>query len=131
MKIINLTQHVATGEQITAGVVDVPSNERDRLSIALTFDALPTMAEIEARANNLAGLVIKLAPELAVDSETVGAMIGGAPYLMSALEQALIAIGAVPMYAFSIRESTEQLQTDSSVRKVNIFRHAGFISVTQ
>jgi len=35
--------------------------------------------------------------------------------------------GIEPVYAFSVRESIEQTQPDGSVRKVNVFRHAGFV----
>ena len=54
-------------------------------------------------------------------------MIGGAPYLMAPLEKELRGWGLVPVYAFSVRESTEVVQDDGSVRKVNTFRHAGWV----
>ena len=54
-------------------------------------------------------------------------MIGGAPFLMGALESALLDYGITPVYAFSKRESVEEVQKDGSVKKINIFRHAGFI----
>ena len=52
-------------------------------------------------------------------------MVGGAPYLMAALtEYAPI----FPMlFAASDRVSEEVVQADGSVRKVNIFKHLGFI----
>ena len=56
-------------------------------------------------------------------------MIGGAPWLMSSIENALRDHRITPIYAFSVRESAEQVQPDGSVRKVNIFRHAGFVAV--
>jgi len=85
----------------------------------LTFNSLPTKAEIEARAEALA--------ELAQGYPVV--MIGGAPYLMSALEQVLKSWGSIPVYAFSERESVEHTLPDGSVRKTNIFRHKGFVQV--
>jgi hypothetical protein len=39
----------------------------------------------------------------------------------------LRAADITPLYAFSVRESVEQALADGSVRKVNVFRHAGFI----
>ena len=55
-------------------------------------------------------------------------MIGGAPYLMAPLENVLMKNNRVPVYAFSVRESVEQIQSDGSVVKNNIFRHKGFVS---
>ncbi len=58
---------------------------------------------------------------------TAKAMIGGAPYLMAPLERHLARAGVRPMYAFSTRESVEQTGADGSVKKVSVFRHAGFV----
>lgn len=123
--ILNLTQHQATPEQVAAGVVDLPPAEREALSVLLTFETLPTRQEIEGRASDIADLA---AYSGLADSPHVGAaMIGGAPYLMPSLEKALQAVFITPLYAFSVRESVEQALADGSVRKVNVFRHAGFI----
>ena len=46
---------------------------------------------------------------------------------MSALESALLDECITPMYAFSVRDSVEQTQPDGSVRKVNVFKHIGFV----
>ena len=35
--------------------------------------------------------------------------------------------GIQPVFAFSVRETEEQKQADGSVRKVAVFRHAGFV----
>ena len=32
-----------------------------------------------------------------------------------------------PVFAFSVRETEEKVQPDGSVKKVAIFRHAGFV----
>ena len=68
--IINLTQHVATPEQISAGVTDLPEHIRSELIALLTFEELPTIEQICARAETIASLV----------DEPIGAstMIGGA-----------------------------------------------------
>ena len=54
-------------------------------------------------------------------------MIGGAPFLMSPLESALLNNGIEPVYAFSTRESVEKKLPDGSVQKTNIFKHKGFV----
>ncbi len=115
--ILNLTQHPATPEQVAAGVVDLPAEQRAELCDLLTFEALPTRADIEGRAGAIANLV--RSGDLA--------MIGGAPWLMAPLERQLVLAGVRPMYAFSTRESVEQTGADGSVKKVSVFRHAGFI----
>lgn len=119
MGIINLTQHAATPEQIAAGVVAAPF--ADRLPSLLTFDRIPTPLEIRQRAEVIASL--------AEDSGFREAMIGGAPFFMAAIEKSLRQCGITPLYAFSERASEEQTQPDGSVRKVNVFRHVGFVRV--
>jgi len=121
--ILNLTQHPATPEQVAAGVVDLPADERVTLIDRLTVDALPTGSEIEARCADIATLAA-----LASDQHPVQAMIGGAPWMMARLETALCDQGIEPVYAFSVRESIEQTNADGSVRKINVFRHTGFVS---
>lgn len=117
MCIINLTQHAETTEQIAAGVV--PATFAGRLPDLLTFDSLPSPLEIRQRAEVIASL--------AADSGAQAAMIGGAPFFMAALERALRTVGIAPVYAFSERVSEEQTQPDGSVRKINVFRHVGFV----
>ena len=124
--ILNLTQHVGTPDQ---GVTDLTGEARECLIALLTVDALPTREEIEQRANDIVLLAIMngLGPDDGEDPVPARAMIGGAPWMMSALEDALIDAGIEPVYAFSVRESTEQKQADGSVRKINTFRHAGWV----
>ena len=117
--ILNLTQHQATADQVAAGVVNVNPEFKERLTAFLTFDTLPLAWEIEYAAELIA--------ILALEHGATRAMIGGAPFLMPTLEKALIAEGIKPCYAFSERVSEEQAQTDGSVRKVNVFKHVGFV----
>jgi hypothetical protein len=124
--IINLTQHTASQEQIDAGVVDLPTDSAALVRATLTFDELPSQETIWARARLLADIAAS-AP--CPPGEPRAAMIGGAPYLMAALEDTLRRAGVQPMYAFSTRESIEQAQPDGSVRKINVFRHLGFVEV--
>jgi hypothetical protein len=131
--ILNLTQHQATADQLAAGVVDCQHPLiRKEVAEALTFTWRPSAEEVERRAKRIAGLAAEerhivaagRTPETAYYSR---AMIGGAPFLMAPLEKALWALGIVPVYAFSLRDSAEETQPDGSVRKVNTFRHAGFV----
>jgi len=131
--IINLTQHPATAEQIAAGVVDLAGDARQALIVALTFDELPTREELEARAEYIAELAATYS-DSDDDAGNAGAvaypsaaMIGGAPFFMAPLEAALRAVGIAPLYAFSRRESVEETLPDGTVRKVAVFRHAGFV----
>lgn len=79
--IINLTQHLTTPEQQTAGVVDIVSPAlRGELLALLTFEDPPTEHELLERAATLAALADKamtfhLFPQMPVRG---GAMIGGA-----------------------------------------------------
>jgi hypothetical protein len=124
--ILNLTQHPATPAQIAAGVVDLPANEREVVSKLLTFDTLPKEGEVFDRAYALAAAASESLGRMG--AEVFGqVMIGGASWLMSALETALRDNGIEPLYAFSIRESVEEVQANGTVRKVNTFQHAGFV----
>lgn len=123
MNILNLTQHPATAEQVQAGVVDLPEPERAELCKLLTFSECPSRNEVSERAADIAALAMDWLPESG-DSHV---MIGGALFLMSALELALMDLHMWPVYAFSRRESVEQVQPDGSVKKTAVFRHAGFV----
>jgi len=137
-RILNLTQHTPTPEQIAAGVTcgDINDLSQPReIASLLTFDTLPTPVEVRHRAERLAEIASKATTlvdyggdsGLCANERFQFAMIGGAPYLMAPLESALRAHGITPMYAFSVRESVDQVQPDGSVRKVATFRHAGFV----
>ena len=128
MKILNLTQHPATPEQVAAGVVE-PRN-KSAVQSALTFNTLPTREEVSARAEELAAIA---ASEVNNEGETESGeyprvMVGGAPFLMGPLEAALRAIYLTPVYAFSVRESRETVKPGGAVEKVAVFRHAGFVA---
>lgn len=118
MRIINLTQHNATQDQKDAGVFDLENAELRKL---LTFNDLPTKAEIQERAESIA--------QLAQDANATFAMIGGAGYLMPSLESALMAKGITPLHAFSQRISIEKHNEDGTVSKENVFKHIGFIGL--
>jgi hypothetical protein len=127
--VINLTQHPATPEQITAGVIDLPAEVKEVLVELLTFRDLPIAQEIISRAQDIAELAAMngLGGDDGDDPLPNQAMIGGALWLMAPLESALRANGIEPVYAFSIRETQEHRQADGSIKKVAVFRHAGFV----
>lgn len=120
-KILNLTQHNATAEQKEAGVYDMPADKIGALRLALTFTTIPTQEDILERAN----IIANLAHGEMGDS----AMIGGAPYLMPALETALKAKGFEVLYSFTARESVESTDENGNVVKTAVFRHIGFVEV--
>ena len=117
--ILNLTQHNATNDQLIAGVVDVAAADKAALVAALTFNSLPTKEELEAHAKSVA--------ELATKYGASAAMVGGAPYFMSTLERVLKDAGIKPVYAFSVRQSTEVQNPDGTVTKSMVFKHQGFV----
>jgi hypothetical protein len=121
--ILNLTQHKASPEQREDGVVDLPREEREYLKHYLTFAELPSAEILDRRAQLIVQLISGNKPKQA--------MIGGAPFFMSVLEAALIGEGIQPLYAFSKRESHEEVLPDGSVTKTQVFRHLGFVEARE
>lgn len=118
-KIVNLTMHNATDSQIKDGVFE-PSN-KEKVKEALLFKGLPTKEEITEKAKQLT--------DVAISENATHAMIGGAPYLMGALEQELHERDITPLYSFTERKSVETQNGDGTVTKTNIFEHIGFVEV--
>ena len=125
--ILNLTQHIATQEQLDAGVVEPDEYDKKTIIDLLTFYSIPTHEEINYRANHLANIAANQCDSEGNYVYFSSAMIGGAPYLMSALEYALDEIRVNALYAFSVRESVESVEPDGSMVKRNVFRHLGFV----
>ena len=126
-KILNLTQHQATPDQIAAGVVDLSPELREQLQGLLTFDELPATNIIHRRIFAIRRIAIDEAKRLGATH----VMLGGAPYLIAMLDRVL-GLGEEaprPVYAFSRRESVEELQKDGSVKKSVVFKHAGFVGL--
>jgi len=123
--ILNLTQHAATPEQIAQGVVDLPAELRAELSRLLTVDELPTRVELKARCEQIAEMVFKTEAENA----PTAVMVGGAPWMMAHLVEALHNAGVVQcLAAFSRRESVERTDpATGAVTKTAVFRHIGFM----
>ncbi len=146
MSILNLTQHIATPEQRTAGVVEPIA--KDIVQSYLTFEGLPQGGKI---AHNVGQLVVicqrwksrnlAVLQQATQQSDSVPytllevhdlmrphVMIGGAPFLMEPLATALKAAGFNPVYAFSNRESVETV-VDGKVIKTSVFTHIGFVGL--
>lgn len=118
-KILNLTQHNATAEQIKAGVVSPKLViNQNVIKELLTFNSLPTAEDITVKAQALA--------DVACSEQAEAVMIGGAPYLMGPLESALKTLHIVALYAYSERVSVEKI-VDGKTIKTAEFKHLGFI----
>ena len=118
-KAVNLTMHKSTPDQVEAGVFDLEGEAREQLLALLDFAEPPKAREILDRAHNIADLAARAGAEKA--------MIGGALWLMAPLAERLRGRGIEPMYAFSRRETVEEAQADGTVRKVAVFRFAGWV----
>lgn len=55
-------------------------------------------------------------------------MIGGAPYLMILLHDALVGRDIQPLYAFSERVSVEK-EEGGKIIKISVFKHVGFVGL--
>lgn len=117
--ILNLTQHKASDAQKHEGVFE-PAN-KPLIEELLLFTTIPSKMELHRRAKALANVVAKF------ENHKGRVMIGGAPYLMPYLEDALIDIGCTPVYAFSLRDSVEEVLDDGTTIKKAVFVHLGFV----
>ena len=126
--ILNLTNHNSTVDQKKEGVVELKDIKKDVVKSMLTFDRLPTPCQLETRAQEIAKIA-----ENAFDKDYGApimerkAMVGGAPFFMRSLENALKGKDIIPVYAFSKRESIEETLEDGKVIKKQVFKHLGFI----
>jgi hypothetical protein len=121
MSILNLTQHVATPDQLAAGVVEPPADLKKEVQVLLTVDELPTQEGLRQRAKQLT--------EIAVNLNANRVMLGGAPFLMGYLEWSLEAVGIKAFYSFSKREVVEVTSAEGRVEKKALFKHAGWVEV--
>lgn len=136
--IINLTQHQMVQEQYNFNDIELyevqfkghEKEARADILEALTFNEIPTKEEIINKAKTLSTIAkatLDQARNLSGLDVKFYALIGGAPYLMSALEKELKEDGVIPLYAFSKRVSVETAQPDGSVIKTTKFMHEGYI----
>lgn len=120
MRILNLTQHMATPAQIADGVFE--PKDKARVQSLLTFDSIPDKWEMVSRAKTLA--------RIALINEANTVMIGGAPYFMGTLEAILIQHKIRPLYSFNTRDSVEVTDVVTGVTtKTALFVHSGFVKV--
>lgn len=117
-KIVNLTQHNPTTQQLAAGVFDY---DQESVKALLNFGGIPSKDNINAKAAALA--------EVALASGATSAMVGGAPYLMAPLVMALRRRGIAPLFSFTQRESMETPDGKGGVVKTSVFNHVGFVEV--
>ena len=130
-KIVNLTQHPASQEQIAEGVFDLQGDTLAQLKVLLTFTTRPDGREISRRAWD----IVRLVENLEGVEDLRGAMIGGAPFLMSRLEKALdqaaggeyIRWDFQVLYSFTERVVEEVILPDGTVKKTAVFKHQGFV----
>lgn len=122
---LNITQHVATAEQLRDGAVEPESDVKSEIQRLLTFDrsVMTEAGQIEERAKALVSLVRREYPLVNK------AMIGGALYLMPALVRELKAAGIQPYFSYTDRVSQETHNTDGSVTKTLVFKHLGWVAV--
>lgn len=127
MKVLNLTQHTATPEQIEDGVVDLQGETREKVLSLLNFEQFPKRHDMLVRAEALARIAESAPRNTDRDGPGFSAvMIGGAPFFTPTLVSVLDRHGIMALCAFSKRESVEE-QTPDGVRKVSVFRHLGFV----
>ena len=119
--ILNLTQHPATDIQKVQGVIDLPEALSKQVRDLLTFDDIPSDVEMIQRAKD----IVKLVERNFFDEDEV--LLGGAPFFMPVLDTAFKNNGYQCLYAFSRRESVEEVMADGTVRKTAVFRHLGFV----
>lgn len=118
--ILNLTRHNPTPEQIAEGVIELFPEYKKTVVELLTFSSLPTQEEITRRADKIAQVAIELG--------ATKVMIGGAPYLMCQLENALKERGIEPFYSFTGSVVVETANPETGeVTKTSVFKHLGFV----
>jgi hypothetical protein len=120
INIVNATQHVATQEQKEARVWDLEPEIHEVLQNLLTFSSLEETLDVTDRVEKIVSLLNATGALIICE----GVMIGGAPYLMGPLTDALKAIGSNPVFAYSNRVSTEDPVTGI---KTSTFKHLGFV----
>jgi len=123
MRILNLTQHAATADQLAVGVFEPSSSDKKLIAHLLTFTVLPTRAQISSRCRELCLIIW-------VYDKTDAVMIGGASYLISRLDVMIPKVCGMPaLHSFTARDSVEVRQEDGSVKKTQVFRHLGFVDL--
>lgn len=126
MHILNLTQHVATPEQLAAGVFEPSPENKEKVKKLLTFTKPPSQEELADRAQALTNIAMEEcgAP---IGSWEAHAMIGGAGWFVSQLETTLWENHVSYHHSFTERVSVEEVQPDGTVKKTAVFKHVAFV----
>jgi len=120
MRILNLTQHDATPEQIEAGVIEPSDKDKQRIKELLTFNEIEDSIRMIARAEDLRTIAARY-----MEGQALYVMIGGAPFFMSTLQTVITKMPRMyACYAFSTRDSIEK-----DGKKISVFKHKGFYYV--
>lgn len=126
-RILNLTKHCATPEQVADGVIEPSTETKEQILRLLTFDKIPTQKEIDNRANAIANIMVKESDLMGGSVNAV--MIGGAPYLMSILERVLIARDITPLYSFMQMVVVAEGGRPYGFVRESTYKHVVFVSV--
>jgi hypothetical protein len=128
MIIINCTQHLTTEDQQKDGIVDLPEEFRCHIQQLLTFDTLPSRQTLANRAELIVNELLAYVSQWENIPDLHGkyVMIGGAPFFMPYLHNALVEVGAFPGYAFSQRKSVDEV-VDGTVVKRSVFCYEGLV----
>lgn len=120
---LNLTQHVATAEQLRDGAVEPEPDVKAEIQKLITFDrsVMDHPEQIWNRAKALTALIKREYPLVNQ------AMVGGALYFMPALVRELKEAGIQPFFSYTDRVSTETQNPDGSVTKTLVFKHLGWV----
>ena len=113
-RILNLTQHYASEEQIKDGVIEPSQQDKEIIRELLTFEHKPNVLGMKNRALQLR--------EIAEKYDVRYAMVGGASYFIPFLERELLEHNIIPLHAFTRRVVEEK----DGVKK-SVFKHEGFI----
>ena len=126
MKILNFTQNTLTREQLDSlvgegfSLENIETEAEGWLKDFLTFTSYPSDEELKFRARALADYArIQEATDVIVD-------VDGAPYLIGALEKALIENGIKPRYAFTEYVVVETMNQDGSTTETSVIRQSGW-----
>jgi hypothetical protein len=128
MTVINCTQHLTTEDQRKDNIVDLPEEFRCHIQQLLTFETLPSRKTLGNRAELIVNELLAYSSQWENRQDLYGkyVMIGGAPFFMSYLHNALVEVGAVPVYAFSQRKSVDEV-VDGTVVKRSVFCYEGLV----
>lgn len=128
--ILNLTQHLATKDQLANGVVDLDQNRREKLQELLTISGIPSNRDLHDRAEKIIRLAWDFVYNTRPESEHHGileVMIGGAQCLMPYLIDHCYRSDIIPFFSFTERVSEEVQKEDGTVQKISKFKHLGFV----